>query len=633
MSGAAERDRGSRRAELARARQSRRPSRLDRQAGATTTPDRVLDPAAGFPGLLARVWKEAASAADVETAVTILLTLAGHVPADVQLRALRPTERSALAVLRGLSRKTDETHGTPTTFEITADPAFVGELGLTVTGRLAVGVPGACPLAEQNDLVGGVLRIPWTATEVAAYQELLRSGTAEYLTSIIDCRTWLETIGRQGRNDILDEVTDAARRTAPFVLYQDAKLYTNFRERNNLTGKTLFPGHPDCVLSALRDAPLAEWSANDALLVVCLNLLIRSGSYARIEEANGTQLTLQHVSELLDRTRRTYNSASPGDPIPAAEDNRVATLQALADRLRARRGELAGSVQLYREIYGPLMHKIERIAGPVDTPAREREADLCTRLRERLPLSGTTVEDLSAHLHDNPSWLIEPHEEFGTGLEALIYETVVAARDCFDADFAMSRGLRSLSRLISALRAEDWATIVGWELPEYFCCVVPDPHARRFFGDTAARLADIAWSMSARMQYNSWHFLAGNLPKVPVVINRDYFVPPTIPDIAYFSDQHHHGHVAARVRFSIRSPQPVNIDGKRFGGFIDLRLLRCESNPFTEQDLLAAHRTSSFIAAATSEAARLAVDHDVTVTAFDPSWHWATITAAAAPKG
>lgn len=139
--------------------------------------------------------------------------------------------------------------------------------------------------------------------------------------------------------------------------------------------------------------------------------------------------------------------------------------------------------------------------------------------------------------------------------------------------------------------------------------------------------------MSSRMQYNSWHFIAGNLPKVPEVTARDHFVPPTIPDIAFYSDQHHHGHVANRVRFSIRSPQAVEVLDRAFNGFMDLRLLRCEGPPFDEQDVLAAHRTSAFVARATSSAARLVAEgKGIEVTSFDSAWHWATIAEAEAAE-
>jgi hypothetical protein len=300
----------------------------------------------------------------------------------------------------------------------------------------------------------------------------------------------------------------------------------------------------------------------------------------------------------------------------------VAALSDLAEAVARRRREITAKAQLYREIHGPLMHKIERVAGPVGPDARQLEAELSALVRAQLPIRGDTLGELGASIEARPGWLAQPHGEFGTGIESLVYETARATATAFDADFAMSRGMRSLTALIAALRKQDWPTIASWDIPHFFCCVVPAPGARRHFGDSLTHLADTAWSISARMQYNSWHFLVGNLPKVPEIAVRDYFVPPTIPDIAYYSDQHHHGHVAAHVRFTIRSPQAVDVLGRTFNGFTDLRLLRCEGLPFDEQDLLAAHRVSAFIARATSLAAGLVADGaDIEITKFDSQWH------------
>src|SRR5690606_20816454 len=145
-----------------------------------------------------------------------------------------------------------------------------------------------------------------------------------------------------------------------FVLYQEDTQYTNFRGRNTLTGKTLWPGHPDCALSALHGLPLDLWTDQDTQLVVCLTLLIRSAGFGRVEEANGTQLTVDHVAYTLERVRRAYNAVCGTDPVPAAASPRVADLDRLAAALRARRQEVGRSAQLYREIHGALMHKVER---------------------------------------------------------------------------------------------------------------------------------------------------------------------------------------------------------------------------------------------------------------------------------
>ncbi|MCO5984519.1 hypothetical protein NE235_00200 [Actinoallomurus spadix] len=648
-----ERDTGlSRKAALAKARQSRRPSRLGRRAGTAAEPDYPVAEDAGFPGLLTLVWQEAVAAPDLPAAVDTLLTLAGHVPADIQLRALPVADECALRVLFGRSWRQDGRTAGPAgdgrgagraARDVRAagdaaaahdlrgagdvEAAFLGEIGLNASGRVVLRVPSRGPLSGEEDLVGGVLRVPWSAHALAEYQAELARATAGARDSVADCRAWLAAAGRDGRRDMLETLKEAARRTAPFVLYSGDRQYTNFRDRNTLTGKTLWPGHPDCALSSLATVPLELWSDSDALMVACLTLLVRSAGFARIEEANGTQLTIDHVAHLLERTRLAYNGVPGGQRVPPAPSNRVAALNDLAEAVARRRREITAKVRLYREIHGPLMHKIERIAGAPADEARRLEADLCARVRDRLPVTGGTLDELGAGLEEAPGWLAEPHGGFATGLESLVYETVRAAAAAFDADFAMSRGMRSLTALTTALRERRWPEIAAWDLPHFFCCVVPVPEARRYFADSPARLADTAWSMSARMQYNSWHFLVGNLPKVPEIAARDYFVPPTIPDVAYYSDQHHHGHVAAKVRFSIRSPQAVEVMGRTFNGFVDLRLLRCEGLPFDEQDLLAAHRASGFIARATSLAAGLAADGaDLDITAFDSRWHWEKIT-------
>lgn len=621
----------SRRAALAKARQSRRPSRLGSAAGAAAEPDYPVPDDAGFPGLLDRTWQQAVSAPDLATAVDILLTLGGHVPAGIQLRALRIADECALKVLCGKTWR-EEGDVIPGLGVAAGKPEFLGEIGLTVSGRVVLRVPGRGPLPGDEDLVGGVLRVPWPAGALLAYQTELNRLSARFSDAVADCREWLAAAGPDGQRDMLENLKEAARRTAPFILYQEGRQYTNFRDRNTLTGKTLWPGHPDCALSSLAALPLDLWSDGDVVMVVSLTLLVRSAGFARIEEANGTQLTIDHVAYLLEQTRLKYQSVPGGQRVPPASSARVAALADLAAAIGRRRTEVKTVAQLYREIHGPLMHKIERVAAARSDVARRREAELCARLAERLPAAGGTFAELGASIAESPAWLAEPHGEFGTGLESLLYETISASTAAFGCDMAMSRGIRSLTALVRALRAEEWAEIAKWDLPHFYCCVVPAAQARRHFGDSPVWLADTAWAISSRMQYNSWHFLAGNLPTVPEVVARDYFVPPTIPDIAYYSDQHHHGHVAAKVRFSIRSPQAVEVLGRTFNGFVDLRLLRCEGSPFDEQDMLAAHRASAFIATVTGAAAVLANEGaDVDITSFDSQWHLAKIASQPAP--
>ena len=397
MSAPTERSPSSRRAELARKRQSRRPSRLGTPAGAAPKPDYVLDDDAGFPGLLKRVWRQATAAPDLPTAVDALLTLGGHAPADVQLRALRTTDEAALTVLVGVSGRAKDRHD-PSAPGAGERPAFLGELGLTTSGRIVVRVPSQGPLASEEDLIDGVMRVPWSSQALLDYQREMSCAAALFAESVADCRRWLADTGPQRRDELLEQLKQAALRTAPFVLYQESKQYTNFRDRNTITGKTLWPGHPDCALSSLQGMPLELWSDSDVVMVVCLTLLVRSAGFARIEEANGTQLAVGHVAHLLERTRRRYNRVPGGRQVPPAASTRIEALNDLAEALRERRQELGESVQLYREIRGALMHKIERVAGPFAEDGRRREQALCDHLRKHLPISGATLEELAAGL-------------------------------------------------------------------------------------------------------------------------------------------------------------------------------------------------------------------------------------------
>ncbi|MDG6106612.1 hypothetical protein Daura_28600 [Dactylosporangium aurantiacum] len=617
----------SRREALDLARQSRRPSRLGGPAGAAPGPDHHRSGDAGFVTLLRQVWRSAAQAPDLHQAVDTMLTLDGHVPAEVPLRALATPAACAVAALWGASWQGEHRcRELPTA----GRTAYTGEVGLGTDGRLLIRTPGEPPL-DPAALVGRPRRVPWSRMALERYHTTLAQARLRAEEAAADCRRWLVEQGEEGRAAILDRLEQATLRTAPFILYQEGRQYTNFRDRNTIVGKTLWPGHPDCAYTALRYLPPDLWPTQDVLMVVCLTLLVRSGSPGRIEEANGTELNLDNIGDLLERVRRTYERVGAGTPVAAAPDTRVASLDTLAGELAAQRAAVAGQAQLYREIHGALLHKVERVAAAPGPEAWAREAALVERLLERLPVHGGTLATLGDALEADPSWLTRPHGGFGTGLESLVYETVRAATGVFGADFAMSRGMRRLGALIEAMRGQEWQRIVGWELPEYFCCVVPAADADRHFPGGPAKVADLAWAMSSRMQYNSWHFVPGNLPPEAAALRRDYFVPPTMPDIAHFSDQHHHGHVTARVRFTVRSPQPVEILGRQFKGFIDLRLLRCDGAPFEEADLLAAHQASRFIARATGLAADLAAAGDrFAVTAFDSRWHWTTILAAAA---
>ncbi|NDZ91768.1 hypothetical protein G3I23_40635, partial [Streptomyces sp. SID10115] len=138
---------------------------------------RTREPGAGFPALLERVWQRARTAPDLRASLDILLGLDGHVPPQVQLRALSTTEEAALHALWGLTWREDTTTDTATVTATATgesesvsagavpaldlneaaaeEPVFVGELALATTGRIVLRGPAQGPL-DRRHLVGGV---------------------------------------------------------------------------------------------------------------------------------------------------------------------------------------------------------------------------------------------------------------------------------------------------------------------------------------------------------------------------------------------------------------------------------------------------------------------------------------------
>ncbi len=234
------------------------------------------------------------------------------------------------------------------------------------------------------------------------------------------------------------------------------------------------------MLNGLERLPLTLWSDDDVVLVACLSVLIKSGGYARIEEFNGTQVGLHQVAEFLHDKMMAYDSRSVRC-VAGFEQLSVARLALLAERLRCQREGLRGEFLLYREIHGPVLHKIEKVASTL-TAGQSVDESIAAELGRCVPVEGRTLAEAAEGVRSDSRWLAQPRGEFRLGLESLIFHLVLLCRHAFRADFAMSRGMRSLPALIAALRGEEYEKIVGWELPAYFCCVLPSVPALTHFG-------------------------------------------------------------------------------------------------------------------------------------------------------
>jgi hypothetical protein len=604
---------GSRRAAMLEQRRSKRPSRADRQAGTTAQPDHGLSDA-GLTELLRQSLASARSAGSLADRISTLMSLDGHLPADSACRALTRAELTAIEVLTRPGR------AGPAADEV----VFTSAVAITPSGRLVITVPRARALPREAAETGVADRVAWGRDDLAEYRRRLSDADAEASWELGQLRQLLADAGADGRAEAVSSLRSTVSLVPPVMFYRGTTMYSNLREPGNLTGKTLAPSHPDCFFHHLDKLPLELWTDDEVMIVGCLWLLYSSGGPNRVESSNGFQLTLANVADNLRHQSRVYARVGrvqpvPDGPVPAGQ------LRELALALARTRLDLVRQRRLYYEINAATRRKVER-AFPEQSREDRCERFTCDRIEQLLPGRSASFAAVLAAVRDDPDWLSGPVAGHPTGFEALIETTVTAALELLRADYAMSRGIRSLPRLIDALARQNWAEIVSWELPAFYCCVVPSRQAVRLFGGDFARLADSAWAIAARMQYNTWHVMPGNLPKDPSVQARDFLAPHVLPDITINSDLHHRGHVANNIRFSARSPETVQVAGFPFKSLTDIRVLRCEGPAFTETELYPVTRMARFLARlAETVAAHALAGRRIEVSSFDHRWFRRTI--------
>src|SRR5262249_17085447 len=181
----------------------------------------------------------------------------------------------------------------------------------------------------------------------------------------------------------------------------------------------------------------------------------------------------------------------------------------------------------------------------------------------------------------------EPPEQ--SKLELLFEEIVASAVLATGADYGMSSSIRRPGALFASSESAMRQAVLSLTPKDFFCCIVATRQLKDLYGDKLAW--DVFRAVQARMQFNRWHFIAGNLPGDAVPADRHFFYPPVMPDLAEWSDQFHAGHTRAGVRFAVRAPGPdmscpaLTISRVDFRGFYDVRVVRVEGPPFALNDL------------------------------------------------
>lgn len=532
----------------------------------------------GYAALICGVARDARARGSAADVIRSALTLCGRVDEDVGLAALTAADLAVIEVLRHSDARLDP------------DAEDGGRLFLTNTARLAVRPEGTEPPLDAHPL-GAVLLGAEESADLASRWRSECEGTGKVLRALR-----AELAGEPAEQVLarIDRIEHAVMHMAPVQIYVNEHVYSNLGKTSNLPGKSLSAGHERSVLTVLRGKPIADWAPEDACFVACLSILLQSGPPVRAEEFNGVQIYPARLARFL------RGEALPaGDSLNGCESPDLGTMERLAAACARRRAAIESDRLPFRYINGLNLHKREQHIGAPKQLA-DMPAGLATHVSALLggpPIDsahgGACITDLAARAGDLAARLVRmpAPDGFGSAFEYVLHAFVAAAAEAFAADVAMSRGPQRWDEL----RARPIADPLALDTGDFFCCVAPrQAFADRFGADRLGLIRTLS-AYSARMRFNSWHYLPHTLGATDGDQDRDWFFAPTMPDLADWSDQHHTGHVVFGVRYAIRVPIGIDYDGRYLPGLCDLRFMRTQPPPFTTADLRQAVAAAKFL--------------------------------------
>ena len=542
----------------------------------------------GFPALVALAAQRARDAGLVADAVGIAVTLDGKVPEEVGRKAINLPEQILLdsAACCGAALDTSSTEG--------------DLLVLSETGRLRV-LPGGGQAPERLGHVLGAVKWPGQPASVTRLRELAEEVQRRQYG---DIARWLA--GRPHEEVVarLDAITHALVHMAPVQVYVGERTFGNLADAANLPGRSIAVGAEKSVLTRLAATEVSAWLPEEATFVVCMDALISSGSPVRAEEFNGAQLDPEALATFLMERAADYGVTPPRRGLLGTAE----WLELLAGVCaQGRATTVRGGATLYRRINGVTLHKREHImAEPIgrsDVPGPV--VDLLSRYVGAELTHGTTtrtVAGIPASLVGKPA-----PRGFASAYEAFLHELFTTVAEALDCDVAMGRGPRLLDGLGLETATRDC-----------YCCVAPSRRFSEAFGADRAGLSRALSAYSARMRYNTWHYLPHTMSWTDRRPGRDdWYFAPAMPDITDWSDRHHTGHVAFGVRHALRVPLGIELAGAYRPGLYDLRLLRTADPAFELADLRAAIAVGRELETLHQAAAGTGL----AVTDFDNTWY------------
>ncbi|MFC5472495.1 hypothetical protein [Paraherbaspirillum soli] len=396
---------------------------------------------------------------------------------------------------------------------------------------------------------------------------------------------------------VLDSVIDNVEHVESVCFYVGDRFHALIDRYNNLVDSKAGPGY----LSGLRKKNYDAWSDDEVLIIAGLHALFLSGRSVRFEEFNGITLTASRLYEKLQHLVSLYRQV--GCQFDLRHD---ASVFDIARTIRDQTTKSVGQDWLrYRWTYGLTFQKSERIINKVSS-SEDPAVHLSEFAQEYRELVGgepeqaldeaTFFRDLAyaAIEHDSGDVPCPYKSESAHGwIEHLIEKIVASSVIATQADYAMSSSLRNLGKLLKAERSELLASMHTLTPNDFYTCFVSKGFTEHLEGSVAHMIAS---TVQKRMMFNRWHFIPGNFDRKEVSLDRHWYYPPLIPDIAIHADMHRAAHSKAQVKYSIRSPgpdmsrPPMEIGGQRYRGFYDIRVVRMRGEEFSLEDLVRTRR-------------------------------------------
>lgn len=381
-------------------------------------------------------------------------------------------------------------------------------------------------------------------------------------------------------------VRDNLMHTGPVFVFVGHRIYSTFdRAGKNLVDRITEGGNR--LLTLLLHKPVDTWISEDKVFVYCVNLLLISGGPARLQEFSGGQLSPDHLGRFFDDKAILY-SQTLEEEYP--QEWSTKSLQEKAAWVGQKMREVNSRLQRYRVINGLNVRWEERILGERPVIVNEiAKHDLKNRIRSIFGIDTNSKESDKDYWQRVGSEVIkrelafrqaigedEEMTEKASPLSLLIWSIINAAVEATSSDYGMSSTFRDVHKLITT-------GPLNLDKGDFYCCVVPS--SKTVSSQTDDQIVETSQSMANRMEYNRWHFIPGDVRRDDIPPKRDWFYPPTIPDIATEVDWHHGGHIDAKVHHSLRIPFPITVAGTEYRGACDIRLLRQSGEPYKPDDI------------------------------------------------